>query len=89
MSTVMITLKQGASAEQLEKAKKEVIAQGGEIIHESKLIKSITYETLVLYLTKAAQTDLDDSVKFPADKVHTLATNDYYTVEADGEVKIQ
>ncbi|QDS70608.1 hypothetical protein FKW77_000387 [Venturia effusa] len=70
MSTVMITLKKGASPEQLDIAKKEAIDQGGEIIHESKLIKSIT-------------------VKFPADAVYTLATNDHYTVEADGEVKTQ
>jgi hypothetical protein len=28
-------------------------------------------------------------VKFPADSVHTLATNDNYTVEKDQEVKTQ
>jgi len=44
MSTVMITLKSGASAAELEKAKKTAVDQGGKITHESKLIKSITVE---------------------------------------------
>lgn len=33
---------------QVFRAKKEAIEQGGEIIHESKLIKSITYGILPL-----------------------------------------
>ncbi|KAF2668249.1 hypothetical protein BT63DRAFT_425577 [Microthyrium microscopicum] len=70
MSTVMITLKSGVGADELENAKKEAINQGGEVVHESKLIKSIT-------------------VKFPEDKVHTLSTNDKYSVEHDQEVKTQ
>ncbi|KAF2430095.1 hypothetical protein EJ08DRAFT_250982 [Tothia fuscella] len=70
MSTVMITLKSGADASELENAKKEATKQGGKIVHESKLIKSIT-------------------VEFPKDQVHSLATNDHYTVENDGEVKTQ
>jgi len=70
MSTVMITLKSGADASELENAKKTAIDQGGEIVHESKLIKSIT-------------------VKFPADKVNAMSSNDQYTVEADGKVTTQ
>jgi len=70
MSTVMISMKEGADAGEFEKAKKQAVEQGGEIVHESKLIKSIT-------------------VKFPADSVHSLATNDHVTVENDQEVKTQ
>ncbi|TKA82038.1 hypothetical protein B0A49_00176 [Cryomyces minteri] len=29
------------------------------------------------------------TAEFPADKVHTLSTNDHITVENDGEVKTQ
>ena len=29
------------------------------------------------------------SVKFPADSVHAMKSNDHYTVEADQEVKTQ
>ncbi|KAF2401917.1 hypothetical protein EJ06DRAFT_581132 [Trichodelitschia bisporula] len=69
-NTVMITLKEGASPGELENAKKTAIDQGGKIVHESKLIKSI-------------------QVEFPEDKVHTLSTNDQYTVEADQTVSTQ
>jgi len=64
MSCVMITLKPGVDAGELDVAKKAAIEQGGKIVHESTLIKSIT-------------------VEFPADSVHTMATNDAYTVEQD------
>jgi hypothetical protein len=47
-------------------------------VHESTLIKSITY---VLNRT-AHRVDMC-SVEFPADSVHTMATNDAYTVEQD------
>ncbi|KAF1808161.1 hypothetical protein P152DRAFT_254407 [Eremomyces bilateralis CBS 781.70] len=70
MSTVIITLKSGVDANELEKVKNDIRDQGGEITHESKLIKSI-------------------HAKFPTDKVHTLATNENWTVEADQEVRTQ
>jgi len=70
MSSVMITLKPGVDAGELDNAKKTAVEQGGEIVHESTLIKSIT-------------------VKFPADSVHTMASNDAYTVEQDQEMSIQ
>jgi len=41
MSQVLITLKPGADNAEFEKVKKEAADQG-EIVHESKLIKSIT-----------------------------------------------
>lgn len=34
-------------------------------------------------------TDMWNSVKFPKDKVHSLATNEHVTVETDKEVKTQ
>jgi len=70
MSTVMITLRPGVDARELDNAKKAATEQGGKIVHESKLIKSIT-------------------VEFPADSVHTMATNDCYTVEHDQEMTTQ
>lgn len=70
MPAINVTLKEGASADELEKAKKSVADQGGKVTHEFKLIKGFTAE-------------------FPADTVHSLATNDHVTVEADQEVKTQ
>ncbi|KAF2245501.1 hypothetical protein BU26DRAFT_568080 [Trematosphaeria pertusa] len=70
MPAINVTLKSGASPEQLENAKKQVQDQGGKVTHEFSLIKGFTAE-------------------FPADKVHTLESNDHVTVEADSEVKTQ
>ncbi|KAK2740559.1 hypothetical protein FQN57_006063 [Myotisia sp. PD_48] len=39
-----VTLKPGATDEDLEKAKEEVIETGGEIRHQYKLIKGFTVE---------------------------------------------
>ena len=66
------------------RAKKTAIDQGGEIVHESKLIKSITF---VLRQGLPFQMLTTSSVKFPADKVHAMESNDAYTVEADQVVK--
>ncbi|KAK7518047.1 hypothetical protein IWX49DRAFT_50169 [Phyllosticta citricarpa] len=44
MPNVNVTLKEGASPEELEKAKKTVTDQGGKIINEFKLIKGFTAE---------------------------------------------
>ncbi|KAF2473015.1 uncharacterized protein BDR25DRAFT_258602, partial [Lindgomyces ingoldianus] len=65
-----VTLKSGASASELEKAKKQVTDQGGKITNEFTLIKGFTAE-------------------FPADRLHTLETNDHLTVEPDSEVNTQ
>jgi hypothetical protein len=48
-------------------------------VHESTLIKSITYELKTTWCAKLTVC----SVEFPADSVHTMATNDSYTVEQD------
>ncbi|OCK76801.1 hypothetical protein K432DRAFT_428466 [Lepidopterella palustris CBS 459.81] len=42
MSTINVTLKSGASPEELDNAKKTVTDQGGKIINEFKLIKGFT-----------------------------------------------
>ncbi|KAK1088172.1 hypothetical protein LTR33_000682 [Friedmanniomyces endolithicus] len=65
-----VSLKDGASADQLDAAKKQVTDQGGKITNEFKLIKGFTAE-------------------FPADKVHSLQSNEHLNVEADGQVKTQ
>ncbi|KAK8223230.1 hypothetical protein HDK90DRAFT_499808 [Phyllosticta capitalensis] len=44
MPNVNVTLKEGASEEELQKAKKTVKEQGGKIINEFKLIKGFTAE---------------------------------------------
>ncbi|KAF2193305.1 hypothetical protein K469DRAFT_551842 [Zopfia rhizophila CBS 207.26] len=67
---LQVTLKSGASPEELENAKKSAIDQGGKITNEFTLIKAFT-------------------VEFPADKVHTLETNDHVTVEPDSVVTTQ
>ncbi|KAK7707882.1 hypothetical protein SLS57_009141 [Botryosphaeria dothidea] len=77
MPAINVTLKEGASADELEKAKKSVADQGGKVTHEFKLIKGFTYDYPTLF------------AEFPADTVHSLATNDHVTVEADQEVKTQ
>ncbi|TKA83915.1 hypothetical protein B0A55_00179 [Friedmanniomyces simplex] len=68
MPSINVSLKDGASADQLDAAKKQVTDQGGKIVNEFKLIKGFTAE-------------------FPADKVHTLQSNEHLNVEADGQVK--
>ncbi|PNS21065.1 hypothetical protein CAC42_3402 [Sphaceloma murrayae] len=70
MPAINVSLKDGASTTELDKAKKQVTDQGGKIVNEFKLIKGFTAE-------------------FPADKVHTLKTNEHLDVEADSEVKTQ
>ncbi|KAH9812646.1 peptidase inhibitor i9 [Teratosphaeria destructans] len=70
MPAINVSLKDGASADQLDAAKKQVTDQGGKIVNEFKLIKGFTAE-------------------FPADKVHTLKTNEHLIVEADSEVRTQ
>ncbi|KAK3651116.1 hypothetical protein LTR56_005880 [Elasticomyces elasticus] len=79
MPSINVSLKDGASAEQLDAcvkypralvAKKQVTEQGGKIINEFKLIKGFTAE-------------------FPEDKVHTLQSNEHLNVENDGQVKTQ
>jgi len=57
MPTVMITLKPGVGADQLEKAKKTAVDQGGEVVHESKLIKSITVKFPEDHVTTLATND--------------------------------
>lgn len=44
MSTFNVTLKEGASPEELENAKKTVEDQGGKITHTFSLIKGFTVE---------------------------------------------
>ncbi|EKG14278.1 Proteinase inhibitor propeptide [Macrophomina phaseolina MS6] len=44
MPAINVTLKEGASPEQLEQAKKAVSEQGGKVTHEFKLIKGFTAE---------------------------------------------
>ncbi|KAI9686321.1 MAG: hypothetical protein M1820_010645 [Bogoriella megaspora] len=70
MPAINVSLKDGADAAELDKAKQTVEEQGGKITHNFKLIKGFTAE-------------------FPADKVHTLSSNDHINVEADQEVKTQ
>nr|OQO16330.1 hypothetical protein B0A51_16028 [Rachicladosporium sp. CCFEE 5018] len=70
MPQINVSLKEGASPDQLESAKKQVTDQGGKIEHEFKLVKGFT-------------------ASFPADKVHSLSSNEHINVEADGEVKTQ
>ncbi|KAB2578070.1 Uncharacterized protein DIS24_g4742 [Lasiodiplodia hormozganensis] len=70
MPAINVTLKEGASAEELDNAKKSVQDQGGKVTHEFKLIKGFTAE-------------------FPEGTVHSLATNEHVTVEADQVVKTQ
>ncbi|KAF2222830.1 hypothetical protein BDZ85DRAFT_281875 [Elsinoe ampelina] len=62
MPAINVSLKDGASVEELDKAKKQVTDQGGKIVNDAE---------------------------FPADKVHTLKTNEHLDVEADSEVKTQ
>ncbi|KAL8899687.1 MAG: hypothetical protein Q9207_006072 [Kuettlingeria erythrocarpa] len=70
-----ITLKEGGNAEELSKAKDTAKSQGGEIKHEFTLIKGFTSRIA--------------SVEFPANRTHTLETNEHIHVEQDGEVKTQ
>ncbi|KAF2772166.1 hypothetical protein EJ03DRAFT_348971 [Teratosphaeria nubilosa] len=70
MPAINVSLKDGASADQLDVAKKQVTDQGGKVVNEFKLIKGFTAE-------------------FPADKVHTLKSNEHLNVEADSQVKTQ
>ncbi|GAB1742114.1 hypothetical protein NU219Hw_g7501t1 [Hortaea werneckii] len=65
-----VSLKEGASADQLDAAKKQCSDQGGKIVHEFKLVKGFTAE-------------------FPADKVHTLSSNEHINVEDDKQVTTQ
>ncbi|EOD43627.1 peptidase inhibitor i9 [Neofusicoccum parvum] len=44
MPVINVTLKEGASTEQLDNAKKQVTDQGGKVTHEFKLIKGFTAE---------------------------------------------
>ncbi|OCL05859.1 hypothetical protein AOQ84DRAFT_390585 [Glonium stellatum] len=44
MPTYNVTLKQGATDDDLQKAKKEVTDQGGKIVNEFKLVKGFTAE---------------------------------------------
>ncbi|KAF4302607.1 Proteinase inhibitor propeptide [Botryosphaeria dothidea] len=103
MPAINVTLKEGASADELEKAKKSVADQGGKVTHEFKLIKGFTYDYPTLLLQTASSSDrmgphptphtpINSTLtpaEFPADTVHSLATNDHVTVEADQEVKTQ
>ncbi|GAB7359062.1 hypothetical protein MBLNU230_g5134t1 [Neophaeotheca triangularis] len=68
MPAINVSLKEGASAEQLEAAKKQCTEQGGKITKEFTLVKGFTAE-------------------FPADKVHSLSSNEHIDVENDGEMK--
>lgn len=71
------------------RAKKEATDAGGKITHESKLIKSITYVFIYSLPAPGNYSYRVWSVEFPKDAVHSLSTNDHYTVEKDGEVKTQ
>lgn len=42
MPSINVSLKEGAGADQLDAAKKQVTDQGGKITHEFKLIKGFT-----------------------------------------------
>ncbi|KAF2456222.1 hypothetical protein BDY21DRAFT_348269 [Lineolata rhizophorae] len=44
MPSINVTLKEGASPDQLDAAKKAVADQGGKVVHEYKLIKGFTAE---------------------------------------------
>ncbi|EMC96626.1 hypothetical protein BAUCODRAFT_34001 [Baudoinia panamericana UAMH 10762] len=44
MPTINVSLKDGAAADQLDAAKKQVTDQGGKIVNEFKLIKGFTAE---------------------------------------------
>lgn len=70
MPQINVSLKDGASSDQLETAKKQVTDQGGKIVHEFKLVKGFTAE-------------------FPADKLHTLQSNEHLNVEEDKQVTTQ
>ncbi|KAK6441803.1 hypothetical protein LTR95_001969 [Oleoguttula sp. CCFEE 5521] len=89
MPQINISLKEGASPDQLESAKKQVTEQGGKIEHEFKLVKGFTYVGPLLRQTRGHKADEARSASFPADKVHSLSSNEHINVEADGEVKTQ
>ncbi|KAK0272051.1 hypothetical protein LTR35_010322 [Friedmanniomyces endolithicus] len=44
MPSINVSLKDGAGADQLDAAKKQVTDQGGKITNEFKLIKGFTYD---------------------------------------------
>ncbi|KAK4544494.1 hypothetical protein LTR36_004065 [Oleoguttula mirabilis] len=92
MPSINVSLKDGASAEQLDAAKKQVTDQGGKIINEFKLIKGFTYVSAIPANDNglpAITLLMLSSAEFPADKVHTLESNEHLNVEADGQVKTQ
>ena len=81
-------MKEGASPEELSKAKETAKSSGGTITHEFTLIKAFTYVHLSA-IYNMAPSDTLHSVEFPEDKVGTLSTNEHINVEQDGEVKTQ
>ncbi|KAF9638464.1 putative peptidase inhibitor i9 protein [Lasiodiplodia theobromae] len=108
MPAINVTLKEGASAEELDNAKKSVQDQGGKVTHEFKLIKGftpgdkipacishhynrkITITPLPKYMVvRATDRAIHHSAEFPEGTVHSLATNEHVTVEADQVVKTQ
>lgn len=85
---MQISLKDGASPEELEKAKQTVKDQGGSIKHEFTLIKGFTYVASRYLLAIACLLERGDSAEFPADKITTLEKNPHLDVEQDKEVHI-
>ena len=84
---LQVTLKDGASADQLDKAKSDVKSQGGKITKEFKLIKGFTYVDFIHSSQRVWL--MTCSAEFPEDSTHTLSTNEHIDVEADSEVKTQ
>ncbi|RMX79631.1 hypothetical protein D0869_08161 [Hortaea werneckii] len=108
MPTINVSLKEGASADQLDAAKKQCSDQGGKIVHEFKLVKGFTYVTPIRSGTIPRQysrhrfpkwNDTENRAdkvffahiraEFPADKVHTLSSNEHINVEDDKQVTTQ
>ncbi|KAI7278737.1 hypothetical protein KC345_g5794 [Hortaea werneckii] len=86
MPTINVSLKEGASADQLDAAKKQCSDQGGKIVHEFKLVKGFTADTELCADTAFLA---HISAEFPADKVHTLSSNEHINVEDDKQVTTQ
>ncbi|RMY35420.1 hypothetical protein D0866_04619 [Hortaea werneckii] len=82
-----VSLKEGASADQLDAAKKQCSDQGGKIVHEFKLVKGFTYNDTEIRADKVFFAHI--RAEFPADKVHTLSSNEHINVEDDKQVTTQ
>ncbi|KAI6892008.1 hypothetical protein KC318_g12908 [Hortaea werneckii] len=92
MPTINVSLKEGASADQLDAAKKQCSDQGGKIVHEFKLVKGFTHRFPKWNDTENRADKVFFAhirAEFPADKVHTLSSNEHINVEDDKQVTTQ